>query len=471
MASVRKIHRVTAGFSPAGSGSFDYYISPTGSDSNDGLTTSTPWAITAINTKRATYAGKTVGLMDGTYNVVSLAGQPADDSWHANHLGIAAGTVSARTVIKAVNPPSGGTWKVILDGQRASYSGSNVECGILGPLHIGSGLSVAYVTIDGIEFKGANYSAIACHTNGHFCIIQNCYFHDQIYETTGGANSATISVEGATNILIRNNLFENCGAPGNAYRHDFILLYSGCHDSVVEYNTIQNVGDGGNGVYYKSSGTSSRRSTTRWNLIDRSTESGVENPFGILMTRGTVSTDEEAVYGNIVHGGDGRPCFSLIAAGSPGIVSVYNNTFVGTWNQDGGCNMATGTPATVNYYNNIQSRTASGFNGDVFIDSSSTLGTFDYNLYDSSPALNLRRESTYYSSLATWQSATGKDANAQVTTDPLFVGTGSFGDFYKLQAGSPAKTLGAGGTEIGAWGAGSGYDAYGIGYSEARVTA
>src|SRR5579872_1515131 len=52
---------------------FDYYISTTGSDSNPG-TLASPWAITAINTKQSTYAGKRVGLLPGTYPVSHLMG-------------------------------------------------------------------------------------------------------------------------------------------------------------------------------------------------------------------------------------------------------------------------------------------------------------------------------------------------------------------------------------------------------------
>lgn len=446
---------------------FDRYIGPSGSDSNDGLTPSTPWALTAINTKRAIYAGTTVGLLDGTYNVVSIAGQPPDTSWHANHLGIAAGSSGARTIIAAVNPPSGGVWNVILDGQRASYSAGNAENGIIGPLYSG-GSSASYVTIDGLEIKGANYEAVAAHDGGDFFVLQNSYLHDQIYETTGGANSATVSLAGAANATIRNNLFEDGGAPGNSYRHDFILTYDGSDDLIVEYNTIQNVGDGGNGVYVKSAGTPSRRSTIRWNVIDRSGSTGVENPFGILMTGTGVASEDEKIYGNLIHGGPGRPPISLIAAGVDGIVHVYNNTLLGTWNEDGGDNLCVGPPATVHHYNNIYSRTSSGFNGDVCIDASSTLGTFDNNLYDSSPTLNLRRESTYYTTLGSWQSITGKEANSQVTSDPQFVGTGAFEDFYKLQSGSPAKTMSATGGEIGAHGD-SGQDQYGIGMKFERV--
>ena len=50
---------------------YDYYIGPSGSDSNPG-TQSSPWAITAINTKQSTYAGHNLGILPGTYNCYAL---------------------------------------------------------------------------------------------------------------------------------------------------------------------------------------------------------------------------------------------------------------------------------------------------------------------------------------------------------------------------------------------------------------
>jgi hypothetical protein len=439
------------------SGGFDYYISPTGNDNNPG-TMAAPWALSALNNaaKRSLYAGKRVGLLDGVYNVVSLLGQSPDTSWVSNHISLPSGSAGSPTVVKAVNPPGSGGWNVILDGQRGSYSG-NRECGVIGPL-FSSGRSASYVTIDGIEIRGANYQAIHAHDNGNYLTVQNCYIHDQQYVTdTDGVpskNSATVSLIGVSNALIRNNLFEDCGAPSDSHRHDFILTY-GSTDCIIEYNTITNVGDGGNCVYYKVAGPRNKRMITRFNLFDRSRASGVGTNFGILYTGSDVSTDEERIYGNIVHGGPGRPCFSLIAAGHSGIVSVYNNTFVGDWSRDGGCNLSAGTPATVNFYNNILSRSGTGYNGDVNIAAGTALGMVDNNLYDSSPALSIIRGGSRYSNLASWQSASGKDARSQVTTDPLFVGTGSFGDYYRLLTGSLAKILGIGGTEVGAWGSGT----------------
>ena len=49
--------------------------------------------------------------------------------------------------------------------------------------------------------------------------------------------------------------------------------------------------------------------------------------------------------------------------------------------------------------------------------------------------------STYYTTLAAWQTATGQEANG-VSGDPLFTGTGTPPLNYKLQSGSPAKDAG-----------------------------
>lgn len=108
----------------AQSATFDYYISPTGSDSNPG-TQASPWSITAINTKQSVYAGKRVGLLDGTYNVYSLCQAGA---WNLAALVVNGGTTGSPTVIAAVNPQ-----KAILDAHDPS-SGAypTTECAIIG---------------------------------------------------------------------------------------------------------------------------------------------------------------------------------------------------------------------------------------------------------------------------------------------------------------------------------------------------
>ncbi len=82
---------------------FDYYIGPSGLSTNDGLTISTPWDIFSLNSKRSTYSGKTVGLLDGTYSLYAKLNDGAhldQDTWA---LDVDGGTAGAPTIIKAVN--------------------------------------------------------------------------------------------------------------------------------------------------------------------------------------------------------------------------------------------------------------------------------------------------------------------------------------------------------------------------------
>lgn len=439
---------------------FDYYISTTGSDSNPG-TLGSPWAITALNTKGGTYGGKRVGVLDGTYGQITISGQPASGNFSINWLTITGGSVGVPTVIKSVN-----RWGAIIDGQRTSMT-NDPQSGLMG----GDG---NYWTIDGFEFKGGNYQHVHSHSGtGH--TVQNCWLHDQHYTTAPsppGANSACIFFNNNTNATIRNNYLEDFGASSDGNRHDCILAYSAgggiSSGWIVEYNTVTNLVDGGNCFFPKEATAGNKNHTVRWNYFDGHTQSGVGTNYCILWWgQGTASGDEDKIYGNVLWPIPGRALL-YTPVSHAGKWSIYNNTFVGDWGDDGGMvNLQAGSPNQYNIYNNIFSRTARGFDGDMHLSGTGAIGTMDYNLYDSSPALSVNLGGTTYTTLGALQAATSKDTNSSTSTDPLFTGTGSGAEIYQLQAGSAAKTLGAGGTEIGAWN--SGQDANGIGYSASRT--
>src|SRR5580704_11664506 len=83
--------------------SFNYYISPTGSDSNPG-TLASPWSINAINTRQSTYAGKSVGVMAGTYNIFALCQALASSgSQQTAALSVNGGTAGSPTLIASCN--------------------------------------------------------------------------------------------------------------------------------------------------------------------------------------------------------------------------------------------------------------------------------------------------------------------------------------------------------------------------------
>src|SRR5215472_11208626 len=92
----------------SGSYVFQYFISPTGSDSNDGLATTVggghgPWSLNAINTKRSTYAGHNVCLV-GDQGVLTLRGvKYSTGTYFTPALNVATGTAAKRTVITSCN--------------------------------------------------------------------------------------------------------------------------------------------------------------------------------------------------------------------------------------------------------------------------------------------------------------------------------------------------------------------------------
>lgn len=450
---------------------FDYYIGTSGSDSNPG-TLEQPWAITAINTKRATYAGKTVGILDGTYDLNVLVGQPSALGWTRARLEIASGSALARTVIKAVN-----RHQAIISGNKATLASSD-QCALMGPVN-GNG---SYFTIDGLRFTEGNYQLVHAHTGSDNFTIQNCYFDKQYYDNGagGGLNVATLLLHGVDTFLVRNNYFEDCNGVNDSNRHDFILIYGVSGNSingVIEYNTVTNVVDGGNGTYFKTAGGYNRNMTFRYNAIDRSGASGVGTNYGLLVSGSNNSADYFRAYGNIIDGGSGRPSIMFTQEGHAGEASFYNNTLVsgsGTTEGMGVLTLVANTfdPSPINYYNNIHSRAGIGFNGDVRFTSVAALNDVDYNCYDTSPSMSMiiaaGAGSGTYTSLSAWRTATSKETNSITTTDPLFAGTGSFAAKYALQAGSPARITGLNSaSELGAYGA-PGYDGLGIGYSASR---
>lgn len=460
--------RGTPTASGAGGGSFDYYIGPSGSDSNAG-TLGSPWAITALNDagKRALYAGRTVGLLDGTYNLRTIMGNPTGGGagYDTNRLNVAAGSSGSPTIVKAVN-----RWQAIIYGDRANVpAGTDWEYGLLGP-------NGSYVTIDGLKYEQAHYRALVNYAaGGDNVIVQNCWFYDQVFDATGaggGKNSACIFMQNVDNCLIRNCRFELGGAPTDGDRHTFIQFY-GSQDCVVEYCTIigndasVTGGPSGNCIHFKE--TANHRMTVRYCYIDQTNCTNTFSDNCIRWHCSGATDGNEVCHHNVIVGGNYAAAIEV--EGVSNTWQIYNNTLVGNPRFDAACmqNMETGNPVQTNYYSNILHRTSAGSQGDLEFRSIATMGTLDYNWYNSSPALSVTAGSTY-SSFAAWQSASGKETNSASGSNPLFVGTGTDAAQYQLQAGSPCKTLGPGSTEIGAWSsANGGPDAYGIGYQGSRA--
>lgn len=167
--------------------SYDRYVSPTGSNSNDGLTTGTPWAITALTDTSKTHliAGFVVGFMDGTYDVSGLSS--STDSL----LQIPPGTFGKPTVLQALNSrlaiiSSGAVTKPIfgsyyqgicqiqMRGLKLTTTGGSYNLSFYGSPEAGG-------MVDDCEFGGFSQSAIKLDGNpgGVFgWFLRNCLNHN-----------------------------------------------------------------------------------------------------------------------------------------------------------------------------------------------------------------------------------------------------------------------------------------------------
>lgn len=109
---------------------FDYYISPSGSNSNPG-TLAAPWAITALASKGSTYAGKRIGLLPGNYpfySIVQASGQGPGSDYAA--IGITGGTSGSPTYLASCNSSGAYTPRVaILDGHQTICNVSAISLG------------------------------------------------------------------------------------------------------------------------------------------------------------------------------------------------------------------------------------------------------------------------------------------------------------------------------------------------------
>lgn len=454
----------------ASSATFDYYIGPSGSDGNPG-TLASPWAITSLNTKGATYAGKRVGLLDGTYNLLTIMGMPTGggEGYDTNRLNIAAGSSGSPTVVKAVTRHA-----AIIDGARDTIgAGTDWQRGLIGP-------AGDYVTIDGLKLQQANYRTVVNYAAaGDYLTVQNCYFTDQFYITGsgGGQNSSSLFMQNVNGCLVRNCRFDLGGAPIDSNRHAFIQIYKG-DDCVVEYCSITgnvasgNPGRSSNLIHFKGNpgGTLDRpgkRYIVRWCYLDNAAVASQTSLRWHANVDSPVS-GTESCYGNIIIVNN-REC--LESEGCSAMWDIYSNTFIGagTMAEAGVDHLNLDTPTQVNVHRNIFSRTGLGSRGDMSLPTIAQLGTMDYNCYDSSPNLTVRynNDGATATGLAAWQAASSLDASSTAVSDPLFVASGSEAAYYQLQSGSAAKTLGPGSTEVGAWN--SGQDAYGIGYQTGRT--
>lgn len=447
---------------------FDFYISPTGSDSNSG-SQSSPWALTALNTKRSTYAGHRVGVLPGTYDCAALvAGSYAND--FANPaFNIAGGTASSPTVIQSTTPRA-----AILN------AGANATNNSAGQPLIGTYGSVAgngYITIDGFEITNCYNRAISIgrvtgaavpSSRLSGMVVQGCFVHG-ITNQISGANTTGITMYSCDGAVIQNNYVTDIQDSTSRGTGIEIWTSTNC---IIQFNSIvstspQHTG----GIFQKNVGN--RGNTYQYNFIDM-TLTGRGGSGGLALDDDGDGTVTDTISNNIIIGD--LPVYdALIVTGKyPSSLNNQiwrNNTLVGIPGNSVTAWVRFGAPGTISFFNNIIATSGAGGRGQIDT-SASALALVDFNCYSSPLKLGLSANGstnypdTLYSSMASWAAAlpsgtVGKDAHSLVA-DPVFVGTGTGADFYKLQSSSPCVgrgtadgKAGSSVTDMGAWGNGA----------------
>jgi hypothetical protein len=496
-------------------GTFDFYISPTGLDTDPG-TQANPWSIMSINSSALTpgstaqqranaalMAGKKVGLLPGTY--VLPQGHYDPVGGRSNTLVVTAGGSSGSpTTFQSTTPraailthwngssyvqsDNGGHPAVVLNFSADWCSLVDValdKCtgGVQtwGNNHVYSGcsftnISATFANIYLNVVGGDNFAAIGgggvnqsppavLQYSG--LTVSNCYFFNITSAAAGyigNFNCNCVDLFAHGNITVQNceaknvfSLFYPKGQCGvftiqNNYVHDCNAMFRTFNVAWPELCSPTVPG-----------ARCTVRNNIGWNLVCASLDSG---------NAGQVDTD---IYNNT---------FGVTAVGNGNqSINIYTNNddlSYGNWSVANGFH---GTPATTcTWYNNIlypintptagysQWRFRPSGNGDSPPpgrphDQIFTL--INFNAYTNKAsnffnALDDYNTGTSWSGIAAWRAGTGYDGNS-IQVDPLLVNEATpavVGDF-KLQGGSPCVLSGRVGgllagaaCDIGAWGQG-----------------
>lgn len=478
----------TAG-AQAASSSFDYYISPTGSDSNPGTLTQ-PWAITAINTKQSTYAGKRLGLLPGTYDVSRLMRLPVGGNPQTALIVNGSSDSSSPTYIAssdAVGNYSPRTATLDAKGSSGYYGGGNSIAGSV----IGGGLT--YGTnpaankhnwiIDGLVVTGfSTWGIIIGNYDGsdgpiQNAVIKNCELaHGNASQCTvaDGINLAPLINYSSTNALVTNNyIHDNIGPGASGDSQHFSAVYvwglgGGTSGFTFTYNTVVASGN----VHQKEA--TIYDSEVAYNYIDMTgsqplagsgQNGGCLSGWGPDKGKGTLTR----IHHNILISPNMQYLWLTNDTGqlgwdTPG--QIFNNTCIATGNQSAG-----GAAGFVFFEMTPGSRVCTFYN-NLFCDNGYTVATdygyvlvnsdvfklADYNIYGGQnhyttmPAGVQSGGEVGYSSLASYQAAVNAEAHSQtVASSALFTSAGVLSLKFKVQAPSIAYQAGrVGGVSSGA---------------------
>jgi hypothetical protein len=479
--------RTSRAISAEGDAPFDFYISPTGSDTNPG-TLEEPWAITALSEKGELYAGKRVGLLDGTYRLYELC---AATGWNNGGVTIpsgATGTQSEPTVIQAVNLHG-----VVVTGNNGANAYPDSNAPLLA-------VRAEWVEIRNLRFFQSHVTCISAQADN--LLVERCWADDidgtrqagfPHGDNIGFVRDGGVFVRGLT---VRNCLVEHvrnetlAGSDPSDYVPE-LSTNAACIgpmfnvvDILIENCTFKHAG----AAFYPKRNESNYifRYNFCYNLtkpvfgIDRV---DIAKEFGALPAEYTVRKSE--CYGNVF-----VKCFNFDDYGPQAgqwanDLDLFHNTIVYQHSSSvlwGYRNTNDDVPErdiTWNVYNNLFVVGSEGSLAVWFSREAASepwpdrAGIWNFNGFSHFLSFRDRVINETWTSLSAWQAACGLDANSLESANVAFVGASDLSEDptdYELSDSSAFRNAGrAGGlmvgapVDMGAWGiaerVGHGFDA------------
>ena len=341
----------------------------------------------------------------------------------------------------------------------STASPTNVQVTTVGNLIYNNGYD--YIIVDGINFTGANYAALAFSSSSDYCTVQNCSvsfagsYGIDMNGVSGTVNNNIVNdcgsaliFKGGSGGTVTNNTVRNSGiVEGQPYlqsQSDGIYLYG--NNTLVQYNNIKNTSC--YGIQLSSQCTTATISN---NLVDSS--SLILNDVGGIYVTGPAVN--RVISNNIVLNTLGNPNGSPTGLYAEGIyldeyttnTTVTGNTIYGCKNSGIKLHYASNniikdntvfnnTNYQIYFQNDLNTPTISGnvIKNNIFFSKASTqwtlgfvsvtndianFGTADNNYYarpmDDNNSFTTYQSNTGYvnRNLAGWQSFTSQDANSR----------------------------------------------------------
>ncbi len=470
------------------SAAFDYYISPTGDDNNAG-TLSSPWSITALNSKKTMYGGKRIGLLPGTYQYGVVGG--VKTSLYSVYQGLpyssspllaaqggsssvptyiassdASGNYSPRTAIIDCSDPSSGmlpTTAGSILGQ-SNYMQSNVS-------------AWGNVTIDGLVIRNFTFAAIIFCGNATNALmqglnIQNCELYNG-QNVVSNNNPGAIWIQYGQGVNVQNCLIHD--VISNAPDTPFEMQACGYLQFHSFNTTIKNC------TFYNCCAISNKDG---WQSMDVSYCYCGWGPFGAPYSHQQQYTNLGGTVHNYLCGTGVTVSFHhnillgpILATGesgqeNEGTVLIYNNTFYQPAGIPKGSGLAaftdfisvprSGGGGTFEFYNNLvysdsDKYDAGDYNPGAFTKMGastggtwSTLSNCDYNAYGSRMTFGEAWGAGKLAwPLSQWQSY-GYDTHCTTLTKSPFTGAPAEANYLSFAISGPAATAGKGGIACGA---------------------